>query len=157
MDENNNFLPPPMVEIAVADVRRAGESGLALLDRLARIDRLLAADPGARVVLLVRSSCLPPSAGSASSATAARAAATRGAGSTASAASAAMADDGALLVDLVESAAAGRSRQPSLERVLWEHAQRTLARHRGNRKAAAKALHISDSTLRRRLECRPPA
>ncbi len=154
MDENNNFLPPPMVEIAVADVRRAGESGLALLDRLARIDRLLAADPGARVVLLVRSSCLPPSAGSASSATAARAAATRGAGNTTGAA---MADDGALLVDLVESAAAGRSRQPSLERVLWEHAQRTLARHRGNRKAAAKALHISDSTLRRRLECRPPA
>lgn len=142
MDQNTNFPPAPtMVEIAVADIRRAGESGLALLDRLACVDRLIADDPGARVLLLMRSSCLAPTVRRE------RDLATAGT---------ALADDGEALLEL---AAIGGDRrppgQPSLERVLWEHAQRTLARHRGNRKAASQALRISDNTLRRRLAARP--
>lgn len=129
MDEKSKLMSvPTMVEIAVADIRRAGESGLALLDRLARVDRLIVDDPRARVVVLVRSNSLPPGVRQACA-------------------------DG---TELVELAAAGRCRQPSLERVLWEHAQRVLARHRGNRKAASQALRITDNTLRRRLASRPP-
>lgn len=136
MERIDDFMPrPAMVEIAVADVRRAGESGLALLERLACVDRLIADDPGARVVLLVRSSCLPSTARQMCSA------------------GVAPVDDGTSLLEL---AAAGRGRQPSLERVLWEHAQRMLVNHRGNRKAAARALRISEGSLRRRLESRPP-
>lgn len=134
MDENN--APVAMVEIAVADIRRAGESGLALLDKLARLDRLIADDPEARVLLLVRRTCLAQAG---------------------QAAGAALADDSAALIELAAPGMRCLPGQLSLERVLWEHAQRTLARHRGNRKAASQALRISDNTLRRRLASRPPA
>jgi len=129
MDDKSDIATvPTMVEIAVADIRHAGESGIALLNRLARLDRLIVDDPLARVVVLVRSNSLPPGV---------RQECTDG-------------------NDLVELAAAGRCRQPSLERVLWEHTQRVLARHRGNRKAASQDLRITDNTLRRRLASRPP-
>lgn len=126
-DKSDITIVSAMVEIAVADIRRVGESGLALLNKLAHVDRLIVEDPQARVVMLVRSGSLPPGIQPACTDR----------------------------TDLVELAVAGHCRQPSLERILWEHAQRVLARHRGNRKAASQALRISDNTLRRRLACQP--
>lgn len=131
MDENKNEMPPSaMVEIALADIRRGGESGLALLHKLAQVDELLTDDPSARVLLLVCSKALP-----------------------AEAQRTCPSEENPALTEL---ATAGHCPQPSLEQVLWEHARQTVDSHRGNCKAAAKTLHISDKTLRRRLE-HPPA
>lgn len=46
---------------------------------------------------------------------------------------------------------------PSLERLEWEHIQRTLDQHNGNISAAARTLGIHRRTLQRRLKKRPAA
>ncbi len=46
---------------------------------------------------------------------------------------------------------------PSLERLEWEHIQRTLDQHDGNISAAARTLGIHRRTLQRRLKKRPSA
>ena len=46
---------------------------------------------------------------------------------------------------------------PSLERLEWEHIQRTLEQHNGNISAAARVLGIHRRTLQRRLKKRPAA
>lgn len=133
----SNRLPASMVEVAVADIRKPGESGFSLLEKLIQIDRLLEDDPEARVVMLVRTGSKLGDLESAC---------------------AAVADDGDALIELAHPNGRKRQRLPaSLERVLWEHAQQVLAQHRGNRKAAAEALGIAENTLRRRLAMRSPA
>lgn len=49
------------------------------------------------------------------------------------------------------------SHPPSLQRLEWEHIQRTLAAHDGNISKAADALGIHRRTLQRRLKKRPTA
>jgi two-component system response regulator RegA len=46
---------------------------------------------------------------------------------------------------------------PSLQRLEWEHIQRTLDAHNGNISRAAEALGIHRRTLQRRLKKRPSA
>ena len=46
---------------------------------------------------------------------------------------------------------------PSLQRLEWEHIQRTLEAHDGNISRAADALGIHRRTLQRRLKKRPSA
>lgn len=53
--------------------------------------------------------------------------------------------------------AAGETAPKSLERLEWEHIQRMLAEHGGNRSAAAKALKINRRTLQRKLARPGPA
>lgn len=52
---------------------------------------------------------------------------------------------------------AGEAAAKSLELLEWEHIQRTLAEHGGNRSAAAKALKINRRTLQRKLARPGPA
>lgn len=51
----------------------------------------------------------------------------------------------------------GEAPLKSLERLEWEHIQRMLAEHGGNRSAAAKALKINRRTLQRKLARPGPA
>lgn len=44
---------------------------------------------------------------------------------------------------------------PSVERLAWEHIQRTLAQHGGNVSATARALGMHRRTLQRKLKKRP--
>lgn len=132
-----------MVELTAMELRKAGESGPPLIDRLIRIDRLVADDPGTCVVMLVRRACLEGAAEDLRRHAAAYLADPR---------------DSDALLDITCRKGRGAQRfQPSLERVLWEHMCSTLARHGGNRRATAQALKITDNTLRRRLALRPPS
>jgi ActR/RegA family two-component response regulator len=134
-----------MVELTAMDIRKtgeSGESGRVLIDRLIRIDRLVAPDPGTCVIMLVRRSRLDGAAEDIRRRAAAYFADPQ---------------DSHALVDITCRKGRGTQRfQPSLERILWEHMCRTLARHGGNRKATAQTLKITDNTLRRRLALRPP-
>lgn len=155
MDDYRIPATPAMVEIAVADIRKPKESGLALISRLIQIDRLIEGDPEARVVMLVNTDSLNQ--------------VIRKQGEL-DAAFAAVADDSDELLELARPAGYSQNSrqpqaprqgrqvfQPSLEKVLWDHTRQALARHRGNRKATARALGITDDTLRRRLALRSPA
>lgn len=132
----------PLLEFTVCDLRPNGERGLPLIERLIQADQLLAEDPAGRVFMLVRRERLGGAAADLRRRAAARQPARR---------------EQDLLLDLLFRPARARWRlQPSLARVLWEHLQATLARHGGNRRAAARALCITDNTLRRHLGRRPP-
>ncbi len=47
--------------------------------------------------------------------------------------------------------------KPSLQRLAWEHIQKTLQEHQGNVSAAARALGVHRRTLQRKLQKRPAA
>lgn len=131
-----------MVELTAMDLRAAGESGRTLIDKLIRIDRLVASEAGSCVVMLVRRACLDQASDDLRQRVAACLAGPL--------------DSDALLEISCRKGHGAQRLQPSLERILWEHMCSTLARHGGNRKATAQALRITDNTLRRRLALRPP-
>lgn len=126
-------------EFALIDLRMPGPSGLTLVQRLKQ------ADPNTRIVMLT---------GYASIATAVEAIKL-----------------GALdyLVkpvdaDIVEAAFQHHAGNPdrdtsenviSVDRLAWEHIQRTLAQHEGNISATARALGMHRRTLQRKLAKRP--
>jgi two-component system response regulator RegA len=138
--------PPPADAagtLTVLDLRLPGDAGLVLLDKLILIDKLLELDPGARIVMLTAQARL---------ARAAEAVRQRAAPYRATAG-----DADALLAAIARDTPAPPGAQPSLERLAWEHMQRVLAQHQGNKAATARALKIDRNTLRRRLQRPPPA
>lgn len=132
---------------AVVDLLPAGAPGLILIDTLQLLERLLALDPAARVVVL---SARPEVAAAApgrarryltDAAHAARLGlAVPAAGSTGAAGSS-------------ESPAATATAAPTgaIADVEAAHIHRMLTLHRGNKTAAARALGIHVTTLRRKL------
>ncbi len=126
-------------EFAVVDLRMPGPSGLSLVARLKEVD------PHTRIVILT---------GYASIATAVEAIKL---GATdylvkpvdADAVQVALGHvDGNAEVPLPEDL-------PSVDRLAWEHIQRTLAQHDGNISATARALGMHRRTLQRKLAKRP--
>lgn len=134
--------PPrtPAADYAVADLRLGGGSGLVLIEKLSLVERLIEADPDARVVLLT---------GRASIRAAVEAIRL---GAVHYLAKPHIADE---VIATLDTAAAD-ARPLSLERLEWEHIQRVLAEHGGNISATARALAMHRRTLQRKLS-RPPA
>lgn len=130
-------IPPAEPDFAVVDLRPATAGSLVLIETLALIDQLLAADPAARIVLL----STHPDVG-----------AERPAGVRTQRYLAAGDRLRALLPLAATPEPAMADPAPrSLRAVEWAHIQRMLAIHRGNKAAAARALRIDLSTLRRKL------
>ena len=123
-------------EAILLDLKMPGESGLVLLPQLAETV------PGARIVMLT------------------------GYGSIASALEAVRTGAHDYLTkpadaDQIEAALSGRTRNagiavPSLDRVEWEHLQRTLADCENNISRAARLLGIDRRSLQRKLAKYPP-
>ncbi len=123
-------------ESILLDLKMPGESGLALLPQLAEIV------PGARIVMLT---------GYGSIATALEAVRTGAHDYLTKPADA----------DQIEAALSGRARNagiavPSLDRVEWEHLQRTLADCGNNISRTARLLGIDRRSLQRKLAKYPP-
>jgi len=128
---------PP--EYAVVDLKMPGESGLTL------IERLMALDPGTRIVMLT---------GYASIATAVEAIKL---GATHYLAKPADADEIVAALDRIEGDASTPVADSPLtvERLEWEHIQKVLAEYQGNISAPARALKMPRRTLQRKLGKRP--
>lgn len=118
--------------LAVVDLRPAGDPGLILIDKLQLIERLLALDPGARVVVVgTRPEIADAAPGRARRYLADAAHADR--------------------LGLAAPEAADAPPAASVADIEAAHIRRVLALHRGNRTAAARALGIHVTTLRRKL------
>ena len=128
---------PP--EYAVVDLKMPGDSGLVL------IERLMALDPGTRIVMLT---------GYASIATAVEAIKL---GATHYLAKPADADEIVAALHKVEGDArmAVAESPLSVDRLEWEHIQKVLAEQQGNISATARALKMHRRTLQRKLGKRP--
>ncbi len=131
--------PPPTAEYAIADLRLGGGSGLVLIEKLTLVEKLIEADPAARVVLLT---------GRASIRAAVEAIRL---GAMHYLAKPHIADD---LIAAFDTAPPPPS-QLSIKRLEWEHIQTALAENAGNVSATARALKMHRRTLQRKL-CRPP-
>lgn len=126
-------------EFAVIDLRASSASGLILIEKLMLIEKLIEIDHDARVVMLTAQSGIAEAA--------------QGIGRRIqrylvhpeyAAAIGLIGDAGP-----VERSPAGAGH--SIDRVEWEHIQRVLALHQGNKTAAARTLKINLSTLKRKL------
>jgi two-component system response regulator RegA len=126
-------------EYAVVDLKMPGESGLVL------IERLMALDPGTRIVMLT---------GYASIATAVEAIKL---GATHYLAKPANADEIVAALDRTEGdASTPISGSPlTVDRLEWEHIQKVLAENQGNISATARALKMHRRTLQRKLSKKP--
>ena len=120
------------------DIRRSGESGLSLIDKLVRLDRLVANDPSTLVAILLHRTSFERAANYLKRHASVRLAPT---------------PSGDALIEMTCPSGRGRreSFQASLHKVLHDHMASTLALHGGKWKAAARALEIDEATLRRRL------
>lgn len=139
-------------EFAVIDLGAARDAGLILIDKLMLIEKLIALDRDARIVMLTACSGIAEAAEEIGRrpqrylvhreyAGAIGLLGEAGPGERAESAESAAAD------------AAGRSSA----RVEWEHIQRVLVLHKGNKTAAAATLKINLSTLKRKLARPAPA
>ncbi|MDX9707550.1 MAG: helix-turn-helix domain-containing protein [Azospira sp.] len=118
--------------LAVVDLRPAGDPALILIDKLQLIERLLALDPGARIVVLgTRPEIAEAAPGRARRYLADAAHVER---------------LGLAAPDLPDAAATA-----AVAEVEAAHIRRMLELHQGNRMAAARALGIHVTTLRRKL------
>jgi two-component system response regulator RegA len=128
-------------EFAVIDLRASEAPGLILIDKLMLIEQLIALDPDARIVMLTAQSGIVEAA--------------QGIGKRIE--RYLLDPEYAATLGLIDDPGQGQkqsistSTERSIDQVEWEHIQRVLALHKGNKTAAARTLKINLSTLKRKL------
>lgn len=133
--------PSTAREFVVIDLRAPTGSGLILIEKLKLLDRVIEIDPQARVVMLTSN---PGIAGSAENI---GGRIQRFMVTPAYARVVGLENGSVRETPLSPVPPAGQS----LRQVEWEHIQRVLAFHKGNKAAAARTLKIHLSTLKRKL------
>lgn len=136
-------------EFAVIDLGASRDAGLILIDKLMLIEKLIALDRDARIVMLTARSAVAEAAREIGRHPQRYLVHREYAGAIGLLGEAEQGEGG----EREESVAAGRSSA----RVEWEHIQRVLAFHQGNKTAAAATLKINLSTLKRKLARPAPA
>lgn len=137
-------------EFAVIDLGASRDAGLILIDKLMLIDKLIALDRDARIVMLTARPGVAEAAREIGRRPLRYLVHREYAGAIGLLGEAEQ-------EEREESAAAGAAAGRSSARVEWEHIQRVLAFHQGNKTAAAATLKINLSTLKRKLARPAPA